>query len=334
MVEAGPEGGPYLLTGSAAPQQPPTHTGAGRIVRVLMRPMGIHERSLAQPVVSLADLLSGQKPGVWGASDVSLATYVDEIARSGFPGLRTSPARERRARLRSYVRSIADHELPGQGFEPRSPAVLHRWMQAYAAATATTSDFATVRRAVEGAEGTPPSHTTTAAYRDQLRKAWILEPLEGWLPTRNHLRRLVTAPKHHLVDPALVMTLLGLDAEAVLEGRTGNLRDGPLAGRLFESLVTQAVRVMAQVNEASVFHLRTKAGRQEIDLIVQRPDGRVLAIEVKLSAPTNDRDVRHLHWLADEIGDDLLDAVVVTAGAHAYRRQDGIAVVPAALLGP
>ncbi|MHB8450472.1 MAG: hypothetical protein ACYDAQ_08500 [Mycobacteriales bacterium] len=68
--------------------------------------------------------------------------------------------------------------------------------------------------------------------------------------------------------------------------------------------------------------------------IVERCDGRVLAIEAKLAGVPHDQDVRHLHWLRERIGDDLLDAMVVTAGRFAYRRADGIAVVPAALLGP
>jgi predicted AAA+ superfamily ATPase len=94
------------------------------------------------------------------------------------------------------------------------------------------------------------------------------------------------------------------------------------------------VRTYAQAAEAAVKHLRTAGGEHEIDLIVERADGRVVAIEVKLTRDVSDRDTRHLHWLADRIGDELLDAVLVTTGSDAYRRKDGIAVVPAALLGP
>ncbi|ODS53903.1 MAG: hypothetical protein ABS36_11900 [Acidobacteria bacterium SCN 69-37] len=81
-------------------------------------------------------------------------------------------------------------------------------------------------------------------------------------------------------------------------------------------------------------HLRTRGDLREIDLIVERGDRRVVAIEVKLTQRVDDADVRNLRWLAATIGDDLLDAVVVTTGRTAYRRRDGIAVVPAALLGP
>lgn len=81
-------------------------------------------------------------------------------------------------------------------------------------------------------------------------------------------------------------------------------------------------------------HLRTKAGEREVDLVVERADGRVLAIEVKLTSAVTDADVASLRWLRDRLGSDLLDAIVVNTGPMAYRREDGIAVIPAALLGP
>jgi predicted AAA+ superfamily ATPase len=97
--------------------------------------------------------------------------------------------------------------------------------------------------------------------------------------------------------------------------------------------VTNDVRVYAQAAEAKIGHLRTAGGEHEVDLIVERQDGRVLAVEVKLSADVGDEDVRHLRWLGERLGGDVVDAIVVTTGAYAYRRADGIGVVPAALLG-
>jgi uncharacterized protein len=88
----------------------------------------------------------------------------------------------------------------------------------------------------------------------------------------------------------------------------------------------------AQAAEVSVGHLRAYAGEREVDLIVERGDGRVVAMEVKLRPVATDKDVIHLNWLREQMGADLLDTVVVTTGAEAYRRPDGIAVVPAALL--
>jgi predicted AAA+ superfamily ATPase len=111
-------------------------------------------------------------------------------------------------------------------------------------------------------------------------------------------------------------------------------RDGTLLGALFESLVTLGVRVCAQAADAQVRHFRTRDGRHEADLIVERDDQRVVAFEVKLASSPGDDSVKHLLWLKEKLRDDLLDAVVITTGKHAYRRPDGIGVVPAALLGP
>jgi predicted AAA+ superfamily ATPase len=107
----------------------------------------------------------------------------------------------------------------------------------------------------------------------------------------------------------------------------------PLPRRAFEALITLSVRVYAQAIEATVGHLRLHSGRHEIDLIVQRPDGNIVAIEVKLARTINDHDVRHLKWIANELGEQVLDTIIITTGDEAYRRRDGIAVVPAALLG-
>jgi uncharacterized protein len=160
--------------------------------------------------------------------------------------------------------------------------------------------------------------------------------VSAWLPTRNRLARLSSPPKHHLADPALAARLLGVDADALLHARPAGPpipRDGTLLGALFESLVTLCVRVYAQAAEAQIAHLRTWSGDREVDLIVER--GRqILALEVKLGQVVDDRDVRHLIWLRNELGDDLTDAAVITTGQAAYRRPDGIAVIPAALLGP
>lgn len=107
-----------------------------------------------------------------------------------------------------------------------------------------------------------------------------------------------------------------------------------MLGPLFESLVTLGVRVMAQGAEARVSHLRLTGGDREVDLIVQGPDGRILAIEVKLAPAITDFDVRHLLWLRDQLPNRVVDLVVVTTGSTAYRRTDGVAVVPLSLLGP
>lgn len=336
-VDAGAEPGSFLLTGSSRPSERGAHSGAARILSVRMRPLALSERGLAAPTVSLAELLRGDRPALSGACPTRLEDYVEEIVASGFPGLRPLGGRTRRGHLDGYLRHIVDRDFEELGHNVRDPAALRRWMAAYAAASSTTASFETIRDAATGGHGEKPAKTTTLPYRDVLERLWILDPVEAWQPTRNRLSRLSSPPKHQLADPALAARLLGIDAGALLDGRPAGPpvpRDGTLLGALFESLLTLSVRTYAQAAEATVKHLRTAGGRHEVDLIVERADGRVVAIEVKLTRHVKDDDTRHLHWLADRIGDELLDAVIVTTGSEAYRRRDGIAVVPAALLGP
>jgi predicted AAA+ superfamily ATPase len=336
-VDEGAAPGRFLLTGSTSPQAPPTHSGAGRIVSVRMRPLALSERGIELPTVSLGALLSGDRPSVRGDTGVRLEGYVEEILSSGFPGLRGYSGRPLRAQLDSYLARVVDRDFDEAGHAVRKPAALRRWLTAYAAASSTTATFETIADAATGSRGERLPRSTTIVYRDVLERLWILDPVPAWSPTRNRLRRLSSPPKHQLADPALGARLLGVDAEALLTADAVGPpvpRDGTLLGALFESLVTLSVRVYAQASEARVAHLRTVAGEHEVDLIAERADGRLVAIEVKLARAVGDGDVRGLRWLADRIGDDLLDAVVVTTGPQAYRRQDGIAVVPAALLGP
>ena len=336
-VDRDPTPNRFLLTGSANPDSPATHSGAGRIVRVRMRPLSLAERGLASPTTSLSAMLRGARPDVAGSSSVTLHDYTREIVASGFPAIRTLTGRALRAQLDSYIARVVDKDFRELGYAVRDPDLLMRWMRAYAAASSTTATLETIRDAATAGEGAKPSRDRVLAYRSTLARLWLLDPVLAWVPSRNPIARLSRPDKHQLADPALAASLLGISVEAMLEGDTAGIsipRDGTLLGHLFESLVTQSVRVYAQAAEAEVRHLRTKNGRQEIDLIVVRPDQRVVAIEVKLTRTVQDDDVKHLRWLKREIGDDLLDAVVVTTGPHAYRRDDGIAVVPAALLGP
>src|SRR5450756_267391 len=329
--------GRFLLTGSASPVTAPTHSGAGRIVRVRMRPMSLAERLPSQAAVSMRALLAGGKGILDGSTGMDAVQYTEEIIRSGFPAIREMPPRALRAQLDGYLARIVEHDFPEQGHLVRRPATLRAWLTAYAAATATTASYSAILNAATPGDGEKPAKSTTIAYRDVLSQIWLLDPLPGWLPVRNQFSRLAQAPKHHLADPALAARLLGATAQSLLSGKQPGPvigRDGTLLGRLFESLIALSLRVYAQAAEAEVYHLRTQNGDHEVDFIIERDDHRVLALEVKLAANVGDPDVTHLHWLRREIGDDLIDAAVIYTGRHAYRRADGIAVIPAALLAP
>jgi uncharacterized protein len=336
-VDGGAAPESFLLAGSASPDGIGRHSGAGRIPTIRMRPLTLSERLGAEAPVSLAELLQGKRPALDGETEMTLEDYVEEILRSGFPGLREVSGRALRLQLDSYTERIVDRDFAELGHSVRNPAGLRRWMAAYAAATSTTTSFEKIREATTGDDGEVLSKDAARPYRNILERLWILDPLSAWQPTRRHLSRLSAVSKHHLADPALAARLLGATREALIESRELGppvARDGTLLGALFESLVTLCVRVYAQSAEATVGHLRTFSGDREVDLIVEGQNKRIVAIEVKLKRTIKDEDVRNLRWLGEKIGDEMLDALIITTGDTAYRRPDGIGVVPAVLLGP
>ena len=325
----------FLLAGSAAPAETPLHSGAGRIVTVRMRPMSLAERGLGESTVKLSDLLDDSVCSLSGSTELGLSDYTDEILRSGFPAIRHATGRALRTQLDGYIDRVVERDFEEVGVRVRNTEALRRWMTSYAAATSTTTSYEKIRDAASAGEETKQSKTTTGPYRTALERLHLMESLPAWAPSRNHLRNLTRAPAHHLADPALAARLLGASSDTLLDGKSSGPaipRDGTLLGALFEALVVQSVRVYAQANEAQVFHLRTRGGEREVDIIVRRPDGRIVALEVKLSSTPKDSDFRHLRWLKKSLGEDLLDAIVVTTGSEAYRRTDGFGVVPAALL--
>lgn len=336
-VDDDDSGGRFLLAGSAgvAPGVR-IHSGAGRIVSFQMRPLAFSERELVPPTVSLRALLRGDDPHIDGHSPIDLSTYVDEILRSGFPGIRPLPEEARTIQLDSYATRIVERELPENGVAVRRPNALKAWLTAYGAAISTDAAYASILDAATAGERDKPARQTVDVYREHLQRIFILDPLPAWVPVFNPLKRLTQSPKHHLVDPALAARLVGLGKAALLsgDGQRAVRSTGSWLGALFESLTTQSVRVYAMAAGATVGHLRTKDSDREIDLIVEGDDRRVVAIEVKLAATVADRDVRHLNWLHEKIGDQLVDRLIITTGEFAYRRSDGVAVVPLALLGP
>jgi uncharacterized protein len=335
-VDDDPAPGRFLLTGSAPP--PGSHSGAGRITTVRLRPLTLPERGVSTPTVSLRALLAGSfSAPVAGNCPLRLADYTDLILASGLPGLQHLNGRPLQTQLDGYLERIVDRDMSEAGHNVRRPATLMAWLRAYAAAVSTTTSWDKVRDAATPGAGTKPARQTTVPYVDTLSLLRILDEVPAWIPSHNHLARLAQAPKHHLADPALAARLVGATRASLLHGKEAAFTpaDGTYLGQLFESLAALTVRAFADAVPASVSHLRLNSGRREVDLIAERDSDRsIVAFEVKLSADVNYEDVKHLQWLREKLGDQVVDTVVLTTGPVAYRRPDGIAVIPLGLLGP
>lgn len=336
-VDADPTGGQYLLTGSAtATGSINLHSGAGRIDVRRMRPLAFSERGIQEPTVRVADLIAGTAAPA-GSTEADATTYMEEILASGFPAIRTLDPRARKSQLDSYISRIISRDFPEQeGTTLRRPGLLRGWMAAYAAATGTTASMTQIARASYPGVAEIPSRPTINRYRNALSNLWILDPVPAWLPTHNAFKTLAQAEKHFLADPALAARLLNLNQRRLLDVENpAELRphDGPAIGALFEGLVALSLRTYAQANDADVYHYRSPKGDREVDFIVIDGNGAHLAIEVKLARTVESRHVKHLLWLKRQLGDDLADMIVINTGPYAYRREDGVAVIPLALLG-
>jgi predicted AAA+ superfamily ATPase len=332
-VDDGAPPGSYILAGSVPRPGTRIHSGAGRIVRFRLRPMSLVERGVAQPQFSLGDAFEGKSEQFSAKSGVGLSDYVDEIFASGFPGLRGLPEKLRNLQLDSYIANLVEREFAEQGVNVRRPETLMAWLRAYAAATGTTTSYTNILDAATAGLPNKPSRDTTSVYRDVLARTFVLDPLPAWIPVFNPLKRLAASSKHYLADPALAARLLHISKPELLAGTDGNrIGQASMLGALFEHLVVQSVLVYADLVGAEASHFRQQDGRHEVDIILQR-GAKVIAIEVKLASHVTDDHVKHLRWLQEQLGDNLVEAIVVTTGEFGYRRPDGIAVVPAALLG-
>ena len=341
-VDNGAKPGSFLLTGSIGSTDTDIHSGAARIIRRRMYPLSLAERGIENPTVSIGALFSSAKPfeaDIAGRTSMESKDYLYEIVASGLPGFRGYTPESRAIAFSSYLSNLLSHDFRQQGIRLRQPETLMRWLRAYAAAVSTDAGYAEILDASTAGEGDKPAAKTTITYRKTLENLWLLDELMPWVEGESFFSGLKRSPKHYLADPAFAAYLLGLD-ERILTGGSGwssraqrfDQKYGSIIGRLFESLIHLSLNTYASVNNAKLFFAKTHKGDREVDFVIQK-NTRIILCEVKFSPVADASDGRHLQWLMEKVGGDCHDAMIITTGGAAYRRQDGIAVVPAALLG-
>ncbi|MDR1014660.1 MAG: DUF4143 domain-containing protein [Coriobacteriales bacterium] len=342
LVDRNRQRSSFLFTGSITAKNLDLHSGAGRIVRIRMFPLSLEERGLGKKTVSLSSLFdSGQSCSapIGGETAIAFSDYLNEIALSGLPALRIANERRRRTVLSSYLDNLLTHDFVQEGINIKQPQALKRWLTAYAAAISSTAGYNLILDNATAGVAEKPATRTTIAYREALERLWLIEELPAWLDGENYYARLKRTPKHYLADPAFAVQLLDISIDRLLGQPSQHLpetrfdgRYGNIVGRLFEALLYQSLCAYAAVLEAEMFYFHTEKGEREIDFILTQ-GSRTIAVEVKAAPFVDDADVRHLVWLKKAMGGRLADALIITTGPLAYRRPDGIAVVPAALLG-
>lgn len=327
------ETGQFLLTGSATPQPDARrHSGAGRMARVRMRPMSLWESGESTGDVSLAGLFDGTP--AQGRTEVALPDYADLIVRGGWPELVVKKAARPERFVRSYIENVIEHAIPATMGTRYDPFRLQRFLHAYAQFSAHTAPLNKIISRIVGEDSPVAGRdrtltwNTADAYSDAAHRLMILADLPAWSPRLRSRTRLAGLSKRHLIDPSLAASLLGANPKRLLT-------DPNTLGYLFESLVARDVQVYAQTIDARVFHYRERNGDLEADLIVEKPDGSWIGVEVKLGAHAVDDAALALRRLAERrIARPPETLAVITATEYAYQRPDGVHVIPLATLKP
>jgi predicted AAA+ superfamily ATPase len=327
--DAGGAAGSFILAGSAVPPDDATrHSGAGRFLRLRMRPMSLSEAGYGTGDVSLAAVLAGAGARA-GRAKFALREVAELVSVGGWPGLQNRTTDQAVEAMRGYVEDTIRLDLPRLDGVQRDPERVRRLLASLARYTACPVRNGALAADVGGEED-PIKRQTVGEYIDALSRVFVVENLAAWDPALRSASRLRQTAKRHFVDPSIAVAALGTHPSH-LERQVDTL------GLLFESLVVRDLRIYAQALDARVFHYHDNTGL-EADAVVETRDGRWAAFEVKLGRRDIDKAAAALLKLRDRIdtarhGEPTLLGVV-TADAYGLRRPDGVWEIPVGALAP
>ncbi|NEW84461.1 MAG: ATP-binding protein [Mariniphaga sp.] len=315
--------GQFILTGSAVPADNVTaHTGTGRFSRMLMRPMSLFESNESNGTVSLGGLFAGNLD-IESMSELSIEKIAFALCRGGWPASVLKNDSSALRMSRDYVEAVINHDVSRVDDVEKNPERVRLLLRSLARNVATMASIQTIKNDIEATD-VSISDKTISAYLNALRRIFVVEDLPAWLPSMRSKSAIRTSAKRHFVDPSIATAVLRTNPD-------GLLNDFNTFGFLFESLCTRDIRIYAQAIDGDVFHYRDKSGL-ESDLIVRLRDGRWAAIEVKLGNKQIEEAAQNLFALKAKIDEDKMGQasflMVITGGQYAYRRNDGVLVVP------
>ena len=315
--------GQFILTGSAVPADNVTaHTGTGRFSRMLMRPMSLFESQESNGTVSLGGLFAGNQ-NIEAMSELTIEKIAFAICRGGWPASVLKNETSALRMSRDYAEAVINHDVSRVDDVEKNPERVRLLLRSLARNVATLASIQTIKSDIEATD-ISISDKTIGSYLNALRRIFVVEDLPAWLPSVRSKSAIRTSAKRHFVDPSIATAVLRTNPD-------GLLNDFNTFGFLFESLCTRDIRIYAQAIDGDVFHYRDKSGL-ESDLIVRLRDGRWAAIEVKLGNKQTEEAAQNLLALKAKIDEDKMGQasflMVITGGQYAYRRNDGVLVVP------
>lgn len=309
--------GRYLLTGSADVLTIPKVADAlaGRMEVLTLWPLSIGE--MKGSVENIIDALFGADLfRILGAdSEFNLAA---NLAAGGFPEpVQRRVQRRRRAWFESYISSILARDIRDLA-QIQDLATVPRLLKLLAARTATLHNQSEVSRS----SGIPNS--TLVRYLTLLEMTFLVQSLPAWSP--NLEKRLVKSPKLFMVDTGLACHLLGIDEEGLRQG-------GEIVGRVFENFVVLELFKHASWSEQPVrlHHFRAQTGK-EVDVVIEAGGGRVVGVEIKLSATVSPKDFSGLKILREHLGEKFVRGVLIYTGRDVVPFAEDLHAVPVSVL--
>lgn len=322
--------GQFILTGSSVPIDEITRdSAAGRVARIKMRPMSLFESEAKHGKVSLQALFDDIfTPS--SHSKVTLEDIVNSICRGGWPSNLELSVHQAQLMMTAYVNELTSVDLQRISGIKFNKLNLIRVLKSVARNVGTkASDITIGKDAVPN--GNPIDRKLVANYLESLERAMVLEPNPAWTPALRSRDRLIGSPTHYFVDPAVAVAVMGTSPKALLSGEIKFL------GFLFENLVIRDLRIYMQSMNGTVKQYRDSAGL-EVDAIIENSTNQWAAIEVKLGVNQIDSAAENLLKFSKKIDTEYCGnpafMAVVTATGSAYRRADGIYIIPISSLAP
>lgn len=315
--------GQFILTGSAVPSDNlVAHTGTGRISRLLMRPMSLWESGDSNGLISLKELFD-KNTDIPATSNLSIEKIAFLICRGGWPA---SISQENESALKmatNYIESVINMDVQRVDGVEKNPERVRMLLRSLARNISTMASGQTIMADMESND-IGISEKTLSSYLNALRRIFVIEDTPAWMPSLRSKTAIRTSPKRNFVDPSIATAVMRTNP-------SGLLNDFETFGFMFESLCTRDMRIYAQANDGAVFHYRDK-NDLESDMIISLRDGRWAPIEVKLGNKQIDEAAKNLLSLQSKINTEKMGKpsflMVVTGGEFAYRRDDGVLVVP------
>lgn len=324
--------GLYILTGSSVPADTDQihHTGTGRFSWMKMRPMSLFESGESTGDVSLADLFSNPQCTVRGNSSLSLDDVAFLICRGGWP-LALDVQRDVALRQAlDYVDAIIEEDISKVDGIKKNSSLVRRLMKSLARNQGSQVTIETLVDDIGVNELMESSRNTLSSYIAALKKIFVIEDMEAWNPNLRSKTAIRTSDTRYFIDPSIATASLRLGPGDLIS----NLET---MGFLFETLAVRDLRVYAEAFDADVYHYRDKTGL-ECDAVIHCRNGKYGLVEIKLGGMGNiEKGAGSLKKLASCIDPEKMNApsflmVLTAVGNMAYRRPDGVIVVPVGAL--